>query len=120
MVMEGCGARVAMAVWSTSKITAVTVFLQLVLPRVSQAQTFSFPFRKPETCGHNQYFDISALSCVPCGANQRQDAQGTSCVCLPGFQMISNNGGADIICKKCPEDRVLPKMAGTALLALVV
>ncbi|XP_036120104.1 meckelin [Molossus molossus] len=105
MVMEGCGARVAMAVWSTSKITAVTVFLQLVLPRVSQAQTFSFPFRKPETCGHNQYFDISALSCVPCGANQRQDAQGTSCVCLPGFQMISNNGGADIICKKCPEDR---------------
>ncbi|XP_005879373.1 PREDICTED: meckelin [Myotis brandtii] len=31
--------------------------------------------------------------------------QGTSCVCLPGFQMNSNNGGADIICKKCPEDK---------------
>ncbi|EPQ15786.1 Meckelin, partial [Myotis brandtii] len=30
---------------------------------------------------------------------------GTSCVCLPGFQMNSNNGGADIICKKCPEDK---------------
>ncbi|KAM7074946.1 meckelin isoform 4-T5 [Molossus nigricans] len=105
MVTECCGSRVAMAVWSTSMIAAVTVFLQLVIPRVSQAQTFSLPFRKPETCGHNQYFDISALSCVPCGANQRQDAQGTSCVCLPGFQMISNNGGADIICKKCPEDR---------------
>uniref|UniRef100_A0A4X1U751 Transmembrane protein 67 n=1 Tax=Sus scrofa TaxID=9823 RepID=A0A4X1U751_PIG len=59
--------------------------------------------QQPETCGHNQYFDISALSCVPCGANQMQDAGGTSCVCLPGFQMISNNGGPDIICKKCPE-----------------
>lgn len=31
---------------------------------------------------------------------------GTSCVCVPGFQMISNNGGPDIICKKCPENMV--------------
>ncbi|OWK04307.1 hypothetical protein Celaphus_00016438, partial [Cervus elaphus hippelaphus] len=82
---------------------SVPLFLLLVLPRVSQAQTFFLPFRQPETCGHNQYFDISALSCVACGANQRQDARGTSCVCLPGFQMISNNGGPDVICKKCPE-----------------
>ncbi|GAB5584105.1 meckelin isoform X1 [Prionailurus iriomotensis] len=92
-----------MAAWSTFA-AAVNVFLLLALPRVSHAQTFSFPFLQPESCGHNQYFDISALSCVPCGANQRQDARGTSCVCLPGFQMISNNGGPDIICKKCPEN----------------
>ncbi|XP_015417779.1 PREDICTED: meckelin, partial [Myotis davidii] len=95
----------AMALWSSWAVAAVTVFLQWVLPGVSQAQTFSFPFRQPETCGRSQYFDISALSCAPCGAHQRQDARGTSCVCLPGFQMISNNGGADIICKKCPEDK---------------
>ncbi|ELK32210.1 Meckelin [Myotis davidii] len=94
-----------MALWSSWAVAAVTVFLQWVLPGVSQAQTFSFPFRQPETCGRSQYFDISALSCAPCGAHQRQDARGTSCVCLPGFQMISNNGGADIICKKCPEDK---------------
>ncbi|XP_059528220.1 meckelin isoform X2 [Myotis daubentonii] len=98
-------AGVAMALRSSWAAAAVTVFLQWVLPGVSQAQTFSFPFRQPETCGRGQYFDISALSCAPCGAHQRQDARGTSCVCLPGFQMISNNGGADIICKKCPEDK---------------
>ncbi|XP_039733059.1 meckelin isoform X1 [Pteropus medius] len=83
---------------------AVTVFLLLVLPGFSQAQTFSLPFQQPVMCGHYQYFDISALSCVRCGVNQRQDARGTSCVCIPGFQMISNNGGPDTICKKCPEN----------------
>ena len=67
---------VAMAAGSTLSSASVTLFLSLVLPRVSQAQTFFFPFRQPETCGHNQYFDISALSCVACGSNQRQDAGG--------------------------------------------
>ncbi|KAB1257849.1 Meckelin [Camelus dromedarius] len=104
-MVTGCrGAWVAMAAWFAFSIATATVFLLLVLSRVSQAQVFFFPFRQPETCGHNEYFDISALSCVPCGANQRQDARGTSCVCLPGFQMISNNGGPNIICKKCPEN----------------
>ncbi|XP_020944766.1 meckelin isoform X4 [Sus scrofa] len=103
MVTGSCGPGVAMAARSVRSVATVTVFLLLVVPRVSQTQTFFFPFQQPETCGHNQYFDISALSCVPCGANQMQDAGGTSCVCLPGFQMISNNGGPDIICKKCPE-----------------
>uniref|UniRef100_A0A452SER0 Transmembrane protein 67 n=1 Tax=Ursus americanus TaxID=9643 RepID=A0A452SER0_URSAM len=94
----------AMAAWSVLSAAAVNVFLLWVFPRVSRAQTFSFPFLQPESCGHSQYFDISALSCVPCGANQRRDAGGTSCMCLPGFQMISNNGGPDFICKKCPEN----------------
>uniref|UniRef100_A0AC11CZ64 Transmembrane protein 67 n=1 Tax=Ovis aries TaxID=9940 RepID=A0AC11CZ64_SHEEP len=107
MATGGRGRVVAMAARSTLSAESVTLFLLLVLPRVSQAQTFFFPFRQPETCGHNQYFDISALSCVACGANQRQDARGTSCVCSPGFQMISNNGGRDITCKKCPEHMTL-------------
>ncbi|XP_069847161.1 meckelin isoform X1 [Dipodomys merriami] len=98
------GAEVAMAVWSVLSARAVTAFLLMVLGRVSLTQAFSFPFRKPESCGHDQYFDISALSCVPCGAHQRPDARGTSCVCLPGFQMISNLGGSAITCKKCPEN----------------
>uniref|UniRef100_A0A2K5Z4T1 Transmembrane protein 67 n=1 Tax=Mandrillus leucophaeus TaxID=9568 RepID=A0A2K5Z4T1_MANLE len=98
------GAEVAMAAWYLLSARAVTVFLLLSLPRFLQAQTFSFPFQQPEKCDNNQYFDISALSCVPCGVNQRQDARGTSCVCLPGFQMISNNGGPAVICKKCPEN----------------
>uniref|UniRef100_A0A9L0SM56 Transmembrane protein 67 n=1 Tax=Equus caballus TaxID=9796 RepID=A0A9L0SM56_HORSE len=104
MVTGGSGAGADMAAWLPLPSAAVTAFLLLVFPRVSQAQTFSLPFQEPETCGHNQYFDISALSCVSCGANQRQDNRGTSCVCLPGFQVISNNGGPDIICKKCPEN----------------
>ncbi|KAJ8785197.1 hypothetical protein J1605_007753 [Eschrichtius robustus] len=75
MVTGGRGTVVAMAAWSTLNAAGVTLFLLLVLLRVSQAQTFFFPFRQPETCGHNQYFDISALSCVACGPNQRQDAR---------------------------------------------
>ncbi|CAK6438937.1 unnamed protein product [Pipistrellus nathusii] len=94
-----------MALGSGWAVAAVAVLLQGVLPRVSQAQTFSFPLRRPEACARHQFFDISMLTCAPCGAHQRQDARGTSCVCLPGFQMISNNGGADIICKKCPDDK---------------
>ncbi|KAB1257850.1 Meckelin [Camelus dromedarius] len=75
-MVTGCrGAWVAMAAWFAFSIATATVFLLLVLSRVSQAQVFFFPFRQPETCGHNEYFDISALSCVPCGANQRQDAR---------------------------------------------
>ncbi|PNI84998.1 TMEM67 isoform 11, partial [Pan troglodytes] len=69
------GAGVAMAAWSLLSARAVTAFLLLFLPRFLQAQTFSFPFQQPEKCDNNQYFDISALSCVPCGANQRQDAR---------------------------------------------
>eukprot|EP00072_Mus_musculus_P028251 NP_808529.2 meckelin [Mus musculus] len=94
----------AMAVRSRSSSRTGTAYLLLVLCEVSWAQIFSFPFRRPETCDFNQYFDISALSCAPCGANQRRDALGTSCVCLPGYHMISNNGGPSIICKKCPEN----------------
>nr|XP_019574378.1 PREDICTED: meckelin isoform X6 [Rhinolophus sinicus] len=104
MVTGGGGAGEAMASWSTFSVAVVTVFFLLILPCFSRAQTLSFPFRQPETCGRNQYFDISALSCVRCGANQRQDARGTSCMCIPGFQMIANNGGPNIICKKCPEN----------------
>ncbi|MEJ1279625.1 transmembrane protein 67 [Cricetulus griseus] len=62
-----------MMVKSSSPVRAGTAFLLLVLCGVSWAQIFSFPFRRPEACGPNQYFDISALSCEPCGANQRRD-----------------------------------------------
>ncbi|XP_007537462.1 meckelin [Erinaceus europaeus] len=93
-----------MAAWPTLFGVVIGALLLLVLPRISQAQTFSFPFWKPEKCGHNQYYDISELSCVPCGANQKPGVRGTSCVCLPGYQMISNNGGPSISCKKCPEN----------------
>ncbi|XP_050021378.1 meckelin isoform X2 [Alexandromys fortis] len=103
MVMRA-GPAVAMAAKPGSPVLAGAAFLLLVLGEVSWAQIFSFPFRRPESCGLHQYFDISALSCEPCGANQKRDAIGTSCVCLPGYQMISNNGGPSIVCKKCPEN----------------
>lgn len=86
-----------MAPGSRWSVAAVTVFLPWVLPRVSQAQTFSFPFRQPETCGRSQYFDISALSCAPCGAHQRRDAGGE----------MAGPGPAD-----CPPGPV-PDVAGT-------
>ncbi|XP_004370883.1 meckelin [Trichechus manatus latirostris] len=70
------GVRVAMVAWPALSAAVMTALLFSALPRVSQAQSFSLPFRQPESCSHNQYFDISALSCVPCGANQRQDARG--------------------------------------------
>ncbi|KAM9095922.1 meckelin isoform 1-T1 [Sarcophilus harrisii] len=82
---------------------ALTVLVALLLPGFSGTQSFSLPFRRPETCDHNQYFDVSSLSCAPCGANQTRDSRGVSCICLPGFRMVSNNGGP-IVCEKCPEN----------------
>ncbi|XP_020828549.1 meckelin [Phascolarctos cinereus] len=101
------GSRAAMAVgWAPrgpGTPAAVAVLVALVLPGLPAAQRFSLPFRRPETCDHHQYFDVSSLSCVPCGANQTRDSRGISCICLPGFRMVSNNGGP-IICEKCPEN----------------
>lgn len=75
MVMRA-GPAVAMAAKPGSPFLAGAAFLLLVLGEVSWAQIFSFPFRRPESCGLHQYFDISALSCEPCGANQKRDALG--------------------------------------------
>lgn len=75
-----------MALGSGWAVAAVAVLLQGVLPRVSQAQTFSFPLRRPEACARHQFFDISMLTCAPCGAHQRQDARG---------EMLEGPGQAD-------------------------
>ncbi|KAJ8781384.1 hypothetical protein J1605_007824 [Eschrichtius robustus] len=105
MVTGGRGTVVAMAAWSTLNAAGVTLFLLLVLLRVSQAQTFFFPFRQPETCGHNQYFDISALSCVACGPNQRQDARGNILLFLNCLVERDVNGTllSQATCKLCEE-----------------
>uniref|UniRef100_A0A5F8HBX5 Transmembrane protein 67 n=3 Tax=Monodelphis domestica TaxID=13616 RepID=A0A5F8HBX5_MONDO len=101
------GPRAAMAVGSAPRRpgtrVALLVLVALVLPRFSAAQSYSLPFQRQESCNHLQYFDISSLSCAHCGANQTRDPRGISCVCLPGFRMVSNNGGP-IICEKCPEN----------------
>nr|XP_033788678.1 meckelin [Geotrypetes seraphini] len=68
----------------------------------SQAQSYSFPLLQPASCGSQQYFHISNLSCVLCGAEQRRSLSGFSCECLPGFKLVTNDGDA-IMCEKCPE-----------------
>ncbi|XP_042726107.1 meckelin [Lagopus leucura] len=84
--------------------TAVALLLLLLpLLRVPpSARGFSLPLQRPGDCGDAHYFDISQLSCGPCGAHQRRSAGGCSCVCLPGYRMVSNNGGSSVICEKCP------------------
>ncbi|XP_067888739.1 uncharacterized protein [Heterodontus francisci] len=62
----------------------------------------SIPFQALQNCTKNQYFDISRMTCAPCGDDQQTSGDGTSCVCLPGYRLISNNGGPSIKCKKCP------------------
>lgn len=78
------GSPLEMAVFSVFSARDLSTFLLLVLSSVSQAQIFSLPFRQPETCGQDQYFDISALSCAPCGAHQRQSAEGETLWGDPG------------------------------------
>ncbi|XP_053875155.1 meckelin isoform X3 [Malaclemys terrapin pileata] len=79
--------------------------LLLVLSvRLSAGQSFSLPLRQPQDCGDARYFDISSLACGQCGPHQGRGAWGISCVCLPGFKMVSNNGGPSVICEKCPEN----------------
>ncbi|XP_068942742.1 meckelin [Petaurus breviceps papuanus] len=94
---------VVRAPWRPAPPAALAVLLALVLPGFSATQSFSLPFKRPEMCDHHQYFDVSSLSCAQCGANQTRDSRGISCICLPGFRMVSNNGGS-IICEKCPEN----------------
>ncbi|XP_078397364.1 meckelin [Cetorhinus maximus] len=60
------------------------------------------PFVTVQNCTKKQYFDISRMICMRCGANQQTSRDGTSCMCLPGYKLISNNGGPSIKCKKCP------------------
>ncbi|XP_023961010.2 meckelin isoform X2 [Chrysemys picta bellii] len=72
--------------------------------RLSAGQSFSLPLRQPQDCGDARYFDISSLACGQCGPHQGRGAWGISCVCLPGFKMVSNNGGPSVICEKCPEN----------------
>ncbi|KAJ6663950.1 hypothetical protein lerEdw1_008904 [Lerista edwardsae] len=95
---------------------------------MSDGQSFSLPFRQPQACEGTQYFDIARLACGQCGAFQRKGAlgetttqadplcfsqfvtteisilciPGTSCACLPGFRVVSDNGGSRI-CEKCPD-----------------
>ncbi|XP_074843042.1 meckelin [Carettochelys insculpta] len=83
---------------------AVVLPLLLLSARLSTGQSFSLPLRQPQDCGDGRYFDISSLACGQCGPQQERSAGGTSCVCLPGFKMVSNNGGPSVICEKCPEN----------------
>ncbi|XP_048364150.1 meckelin [Sphaerodactylus townsendi] len=68
----------------------------------SGAQSFSLPLRQPQSCEGTQYFDISTLACGQCGPSQRKSVRDTSCSCLPGFKLVSDNGGTSITCEKCP------------------
>ncbi|XP_053251610.1 meckelin isoform X2 [Podarcis raffonei] len=70
---------------------------------LSGGQGFFLPLHRPQGCGGTQYFDIASLSCGQCGASQRKSSRGTSCACLPGFKLVSDNGGSSITCEKCPE-----------------
>ncbi|XP_048451421.1 uncharacterized protein LOC125482889 [Rhincodon typus] len=77
------------------------LLLLLQLPSI-QTVILSMPFQTAKQCTKREYFDISRMVCRPCGADQQSSSDGTSCVCLPGYKLVSNNGGPFIKCKKCP------------------
>ena len=52
--------------------------LALVLGRY---EPIPFPGRP---CPQSNYFDVSALACLPCPSLQEPDATGTSCICIVG------------------------------------
>ncbi|XP_019406039.1 PREDICTED: meckelin isoform X1 [Crocodylus porosus] len=84
---------------------AVALLVPLLLDAgPSVGHSFSLPLRQPRDCGEPRYFDTASLACGACGPHQRGSASGTSCVCLPGFKMVSNNGGPSVTCEKCPEN----------------
>uniref|UniRef100_A0A8D2KYY0 Uncharacterized protein n=3 Tax=Varanus komodoensis TaxID=61221 RepID=A0A8D2KYY0_VARKO len=90
MVMPRC--RVGMAL--------LLLFLSAGL---SDGQGFYLPLHRPQGCDGSHYFNIASLACGQCGAFQRKSARGTSCACLPGFKLVSDNGGTSITCEKCPD-----------------
>ncbi|XP_062987006.1 meckelin isoform X2 [Elgaria multicarinata webbii] len=70
---------------------------------LSDGQGFILPLHQPQGCDGTHYFSIASLACGQCGASQRKSARGTSCTCLPGFKIVSDNGGTSITCEKCPD-----------------
>ncbi|XP_072426341.1 meckelin [Chiloscyllium punctatum] len=82
----------------------VSFWAPLLLLHLPSTQTviLSLPFQTVQQCTKREYFDISRMVCRPCGADQQSASDGTSCVCLPGYKLVSNNGGPFIECKKCP------------------
>ncbi|XP_051879525.1 meckelin [Pristis pectinata] len=68
-----------------------------------RSNSYSLPFKTVENCTKKQSFDISQMACVRCGPHQQRSSDGMSCMCLPGYQLTSNNGRFSITCKKCPK-----------------
>ncbi|KAH1177035.1 meckelin isoform X1 [Mauremys mutica] len=89
---------------ATAGYCGAAALLLVLSVRLSAGQSFSLPLRQPQDCGGARYFDISSLACGQCGPHQGRSAWGISCACLPGFKMVSNNGGPSVICEKCPEN----------------
>ncbi|XP_015265310.1 PREDICTED: meckelin [Gekko japonicus] len=100
------GGAVAIVTMATARRLLGMVVLGVAFRvRFSDAQSSSLLFREPQSCDGTQYFDIASLACGQCGSSQRKSAQGTSCSCLPGFKLVSDNGGTSITCEKCPENK---------------
>ena len=62
---------------------------------------------EPSSCGSNQYFQFSSLTCVACGEFQQRSTDLVSCTCQPGARLVSYFGGPVITCQPCVPPKVL-------------
>ncbi|XP_055019788.1 meckelin [Boleophthalmus pectinirostris] len=66
-------------------------------------QQYIIPFKEPQNCGTEEFYDISSLSCASCGSNQRRSSTGLSCVCKVGYFALTTEKSS--VCEKCPTDK---------------
>lgn len=81
-----------------------------------QGQKFDIPYKQPENCKSDEYFQFSSFGCKPCGDGQKQSGNRLSCVCKPGFKLVAHldnenqQKGPRIQCESCSTN-VLNKTA---------
>ena len=77
------------------------LFFFVCLLRVVVANDLSFV--EPSSCGTNEYFDISQLTCRSCAKGARRSDDGFGCACAPNAKLTSElDNPSSISCTTCP------------------
>ena len=69
-------------------VRTLLALLVTLAPATARYEPFDFPSRP---CAAGNFFDVSALACLPCPAGQEPDADGTSCVCAEGRVLVGSS-----------------------------
>ncbi|XP_021355740.1 meckelin-like [Mizuhopecten yessoensis] len=70
-----------------------------------RAQTEYIPYEIPASCNTTQFFDKLDLKCKLCPQNTTVSSDQLNCECKDGYKYITNFGGENVQCEKCPPNQ---------------